>query len=410
MSREILVPAGLLSVFEVINSVGRSGLWLYAVEFDAARGPSVCREFHCAFRIENGGGVPAHIVFVISRPVGRGYAVVVVGAVVHYRPVARCSALFVVGSVIGVVVVGKSEHMSELVAECADAVPVVQFVVQLGAAGVAVQSLAIEFDIQLCAVLYEPLVGPYSARLVRVGFAYTCIYYIDKIYFAVVVSVVQREVNLAVQCLAGFHNHFLGVCVLFSCGPVTVVHLYVLAVVRCLLCEGDRAEHVKLRVVLSARLLNEVVFHRPRSAPVVVALQVEHVVHCAQGVAGLVLGVREVHQYEQPSRGEVHRAHLRHAARTLLIARVGTARLHFGVGLHFAGADIVSVRVLDHEISVQVRHEVIVLISVQDVLNRGSVRLPVGSHTGLGRHSHDAQRHKACTQKSNCFFHDCYVF
>ena len=124
----------------------------------------------------------------VSREQRRGIALVVVRTCIHGIPVTQG----LVSATFGVVVVAQTQHMAELMAECANTIVRLGVVFNLTRAGIAVQTLAIEHHGRMYAVviiLKRITVRPnvVIARTIRLLKA--CVEDIYKVDVAIVVVV-----------------------------------------------------------------------------------------------------------------------------------------------------------------------------------------------------------------------------
>ena len=198
MSRQVCIPTALLAVLDIVlcDRAAVCGEGAVAVELVAVA--VVGGEGLCALGVEDGGGSPAHVVFVEGGVVRRGHPVVVVTTAVHDVPIARGNAVVVVGAVVGIVEVHHTDNMPELVAYRTDTAAFLCQAVDFAGAGVVVHILPVELalgsSIRTVVVgigtTEAPVVRPYRLIGTAVGFAHTGIEDVHKVHGAVAVVIV----------------------------------------------------------------------------------------------------------------------------------------------------------------------------------------------------------------------------
>ena len=201
VARQIAVPLGALSVFEI---EGGGGLLRGQ---DVAMVGSIERAHGVVLAgLQRVGGGKAQHSALKERVAHRVAAIVVVAAASHHLPGARVVALASALAIVGVVEVFKTQHVAELVAYRAYAVVLVATLtfpaVVLTRAGVAAQVDAV---VGLRAVVGQRRhVGPQVAAVVAavVG-GVPCHNEVDHVDRAVAVGVVLAEVDRAVELIDG---------------------------------------------------------------------------------------------------------------------------------------------------------------------------------------------------------------
>mgnify|MGYP006913126907 CR=1 FL=1 len=386
--REVGVPARLLTVLNVVVDA-RGGSRLEGVGRVELVG-----DMGVGSRSWNGQGalcvadvfgrLPTEEILLVYAVVGRIVAVAIVRTVVHNVPFAWGPPVIGVGSVAGVVVVGQTEDVAELVAERADAVAFARRTVEFAGASVVVDVEPVYFALRLGvgavfivdSRLDVPVVRPDGVGATAVGFALAGIDDIDEIDISVVVIVVLGEVHteLRVSEFAGFDNHVARVHI--------VAFAIVFAVVGVVLGEGYGADHVEGGCVGSVGLVDEVLARRAVSPVVGVGVGVHHLVHLRLCVGGLVLGVLEIDEDEQSAGCEVDTSDL---VRTALPFGRCLAACSDGLrgGLVFDHLPV-AIGVLADDVACAVGVKMVELVTVETHLDGGAVGLGLGLPAAVG--------------------------
>ena len=165
-------------------------------------------------------------------------------------------------AVVGVVEIGESHAVAELMAEASDALDGT-IGIDLVAAGVCVDHHAVERNGTAGSFLQCVHVGPDGVGSTAVGLALAGIEHEHLVHLAVAVPVVVGEVHFGICLLTGFFDHRFGTHVV-ALGVVGAIVFLVVA-------HGVGAHHVEVEFELSGALLLEVVGHRPPERALVVA-------------------------------------------------------------------------------------------------------------------------------------------
>ena len=209
-------------------------------------------------RIERIGALPfyllwlvgeSHRVAFIERIACRSDTFVKITASIHQRPLAWRDALSVL-FIVCIIEVGQSQHMTELMADGADAVKmycrrVLEIAAQLCRAGIVPQQYPIFIDIRVSVVTtpYNRTVGPPQIFVITiiVG-AVTCYQEVHQIDYFVAIAVIVLEVDIHISRIHSGHQHFQKTVTIY----ITIV-----------LTEVQRigAHDVKLRLELAIRIV-----------------------------------------------------------------------------------------------------------------------------------------------------------
>ena len=388
VSREVGIPARLLTVFDVVVDA-RCGSRLEGVDgVELVGDMGVCSSSGNGQKTRGvadvSGRLPTEEILLVYAVVGRAVAVAIVRTVVHNVPFAWGPPVIGVGSVAGVVVVGQTEDVAELVAERADAVAFARRTVEFAGASVVVDVEPVYFALRLGvgavfivdSRLDVPVVRPDGVGATAIGFALAGIDDIDEIDIAVVVVVVLGEVHieLIVSEFACLDDHVARVHI--------VAFAIVFAVVGVVLGEGYGADHVEGGCVGSVGLVDEVLARRAVSPVVGVGVGVHHLVHLRLCVGGLVLGVFEIDEDEQPAWCEVDASDL---VRTALPFGRCLAACSDGLrgGLVFDHLPV-AIGVLADDVACAVGVEMVELVTVETHLDGGAVGLGLGLPAAVG--------------------------
>ena len=250
------IPARQLAVLQQIVFVG-VGIVVDDVGFAAFAQRLHGR--HLRVFLQLNGLQPSGAPLLVAAVAGRHESalVAVVGAVVHEVPRAHAEVL--VG---GVIHVGESQTVGELVAEGANAVdapfgglagPVVEDDSrQLAAARIGVHLHAVEC--QGAAFGAEPVfMGPHGVLAATGSLTQSGIEHVHLVHLAVAVPVVVGKVHIAVNGLAGFTDHGFGI-------RVFVIRV-VASIVARVVFQRHGPHHIERQVELTTALGTEVVVH-----------------------------------------------------------------------------------------------------------------------------------------------------
>ena len=230
--------------------------------------------------------------------------------------------------------------------------------------------------------------GPDGRGGAAVGLAFAGIDHIDLLDFLVAVPVVVGKVDLVVDLMQGFNDHF---------GRMNVVTVAVITAIVCpLVRDGNRAHDVEGQFELAFTLGIEVVVHRTLKTAIGEVLLVGNALEEGIVVGLLERHVGEVHQDDESFLLSDDAAHVAHFpwCHTLCAAAVGLASFEAGL-LH----DVLRIYLLigsaHHLVAFSVFSfpEMTVLVAHQHGTDGRSVGQ--GEHTfcsRLGRNCTDTQR------------------
>ena len=185
-------------------------------------------------------------------------AIAIVATTVHQRPVGHTVVVTIFS---GIIKVGKSHTMGELMAKGTDAVSIVVSV-EFGPTGIGVNLHLLKFQ----GITRMVTIGrqgrtevicmrPDGACILSIGLTMTGIHHIDLIHVAVIVPIIVRPFHLFIHQLAGFDNHLMN-----------KLRTAVTGIVLHFLGDSDRSHHIKSEIKLPVALAVEIIMHRTNGA------------------------------------------------------------------------------------------------------------------------------------------------
>ena len=193
-------------------------------------------------RSEFGGFNPSDAVLVVAGIARRNETVAIIAAAVHQRPRAHA----IIAAIAGVVHIGQTQTVRELMADSTDAIhgkilhtrPIVLLGGALIGNSIGIDPEAFDdFKIQIH-ILQFPFMRPDSTFRTTIGFALAGIDDHHLIHFTIAVPVVLAPVrHLILSQLNSLDNHLLSARVLTIC--------IVLTIVLGIFADGDRAYDVE---------------------------------------------------------------------------------------------------------------------------------------------------------------------
>ena len=132
--------------------------------------------------------------------------------------------------------------------------------------------------------------GPNGVFSTTICFTFACVNDIYKVCKAIVVAVVTSKIYIKIRVgnATRFYYHIAWLKVV----SITTVA----SIIRHALGQIHRAYHIKLRNILSVRLIRKVLTYRTCSPLIVVLCTIHQIVHTCQGIARLIEHILEVCQ------------------------------------------------------------------------------------------------------------------
>ena len=413
--RDIRIPSCLLTTFDIVVQAFFSSRLFHSRCIDLV-GVILLR----AVRIEGQQSTvraqvlrtdPAHEILLPHAVVRRTVTVTVITAAVHDIPFVRRQLTVVVRSVLSVIEVRQTDHVTKLMAEHTDTRARTAITLQLLRHRVVIQVLAIQFGIGFCingvptAInnrLNIVVMRPDRVGRTAVRFSLTGIDHIHEIHIAVIVPVVVSEIQIVILVISQntCFNH--SVCCVF------VIFTYVLTVIILLFTQRHRTIYIELRLILTVRLIFEILCSRTVSAVRRAVLAGDHIFHYLCRVSGLEADIREVRQDQQSARCGVRRStHVLAHFASLRLRTTGTRRcLTRCLTYHFEH----TVLVLAYFLSVTVDHIVVVFVTKLLYLDGRAICLGTGLPSATCRHCIYRQRHTTNDCYRKYLFHFFHPF